>query len=74
MAARSRKGSKGKQTGYKGRGRRQPKPDSLLEQPTADAVGTVPCQLCGHPVDPKRMHPHMVRFHGAAIRSKGPPP
>ena len=43
----------------------------LLEQPIADVVGTVPCQICGHGVDPKRMHFHMVRFHGAALRSKG---
>jgi len=43
----------------------------LLEQPIAESLGTVPCKICGHPVDPKRMHPHMVRFHGAALRSKG---
>ena len=29
------------------------------------------CPICGNAVDPQRMHPHMVRFHGVAIRSKG---
>jgi hypothetical protein len=43
----------------------------LIEQPIADSSGTVLCKICGNPVDPQRMHPHMVRFHGVAIRSKG---
>ena len=55
----------------KAKGRRKPKPDSLREQPIADSTGTVPCKLCGHPVDVKRMHFHMVRFHGAAMKSNG---
>ena len=46
-------------------------PEPLLEQPIADSTANVPCPVCGHAVDPKRMHPHMVRFHGAAIRSNG---
>jgi hypothetical protein len=31
----------------------------------------VPCQLCGHPIEAKRIHPHMVRVHGVAFSSKG---
>jgi hypothetical protein len=40
----------------------------LIEQPVADSIGAVPCAVCHHPVDPKRMHIHMVRFHGAKLR------
>ncbi len=40
----------------------------LLEQPMTDVAGAVPCELCGHPVDPKRLHFHMVRCHGAVFR------
>lgn len=72
MTSHGWKGSKGKKSGGKGGRRREPKVDSLLEQPVADSTGNVPCVLCGHPVDPKRMHFHMVRFHGVAMRSKGP--
>jgi hypothetical protein len=64
------KAHKAKKGGHKGRGSKRLKTAPLLEQPIAESVGTVPCQLCGHPVDPRRMHPHMVRFHGAAFRTK----
>ena len=63
-----RKGPKGKSTGHKAAGARTRRAEPLLEQPIAESVGAVPCQLCGHPVDPKRLHFHMVRFHGAALR------
>ena len=56
------------QKGRTGRGERT---EHLIEQPIADATDTVRCPICGHPVDPHRMHPHMVRFHGVAIRSRG---
>jgi hypothetical protein len=36
----------------------------------AETAGAVPCQICGHPVDPKRLHFHMVRYHGLVFRSK----
>jgi len=71
MAPDGRRGSKRNKSVGKARGRRKPKPDSVREQPIAETAGCVPCQLCGHPVDPKRMHFHHVRFHGVAIRSKG---
>jgi len=35
------------------------------EQPLADLSSTVACPICGHPVDDKRMQPHMLRFHSA---------
>jgi len=64
--------------GPKGRGFRRKARDAgkrgaepLLEQPVAESATTVPCRICGFPVDPKRLHFHMVRFHGAALR---PPP
>jgi hypothetical protein len=65
-----RKKPHSKNGGHKGQGKRKQNTESLLEQPIADSTGAVPCPLCGHPVDPKRLHPHMVRFHGVAIRSK----
>src|ERR1035437_6233008 len=71
MAPGARKGPKGRKGGHKGSGGRGLRTEPLIEQPIAESFGTVPCQICGHPVDPKRMHPHMVRFHGAAIRSRG---
>ena len=71
MGPSGRKGPKGQRSGQKGRGGKRGQAEPLIEQPISDSIGTVPCQLCGHPVDPKRMHPHMVRFHGAAIRSRG---
>ena len=39
---------------------------SFAVQPKAIAHNSVPCPICGVPVDRKRMKPHMVRFHGAA--------
>jgi hypothetical protein len=60
----------GRKTGTVVRQRRQPRTEPLLEQPVAETAGAVPCQLCGHPVDPKRVHFHMVRYHGTAFRSK----
>jgi hypothetical protein len=62
------KGPKGERAGHKAGGTRTRRTEPLLEQPIADSVGAVPCQICGHPVDPKRLHFHMVRFHGAAFR------
>lgn len=70
-----RKGPKGRKGGPKAkgpRGSRKRRTEPLIEQPIADSTGAVPCRICGHPVDPKRLHFHMVRFHGAAFRS--PPP
>ena len=66
------KGPKGERTGHKDGGTRKRRTEPLLEQPIADSVGAVPCQICGHPVDPKRLHFHMVRFHGAAFRPPRP--
>ncbi len=71
MASHGRKGSKSKQGGHKRRGRKDPANEHVLEQPIADSTATVPCPVCHHPVDPKRMHPHMVRFHGAATKRSG---
>jgi hypothetical protein len=71
MASPGRPGKKNKKGGRKFRNREAPKTDSLREQPIAESSETVKCPICGHPVDPKRMHPHMVRFHGAAAKSKG---
>jgi len=62
------KGARAMQKGRKGIGRRT---ERLIEQPVADSSDTVRCPVCGHPVDPQRMHPHMVRFHGVAIRARG---
>lgn len=70
-APHARKGTKAKDAGGKSRGARGRGAERLLEQPVADSSGTVLCQICGHPVDPHRMHPHMVRFHGVAIRARG---
>jgi hypothetical protein len=67
-----RKGPKGGKAGHQGKGTRKRRTEPLIEQPIADSTGAVPCRICGHPVDPKRLHFHMVRFHGAAFRS--PPP
>lgn len=72
MRSPGRKGPKGKPARHKGRGSRKRSPEPLLGQPVADSAGGVPCQLCGYPVDPKRLHFHMVRFHGAAFRSPRP--
>jgi hypothetical protein len=71
MAPDGRRGSKRNKGVGKARDRRKPRTDSVREQPIAETDGCVPCQLCGHPVDPKRMHFHHVRFHGVAIRSRG---
>ena len=66
-----RKGPKGEKARHKTGGVSKRRSEPLIEQPIADSFGGVPCQICGHPVDPKRLHAHMVRFHGAAFR---PPP
>jgi hypothetical protein len=66
-----RNGSKPKKPGHKSAYKKPPATDSLLEQPIAESHGALPCPICGHPVDPKRLHPHMVRFHNVTIRSKG---
>src|SRR5664279_2198674 len=68
---RGRKGPKGKHSENKVRSGRGPRTEPLIEQPLSDTSGTVLCKICGHPVDPQRMHPHMVRFHGVAIRARG---
>jgi len=68
---RSRKGPKGKNARNKIRDGRGPRTEPLIEQPLTDTSGMVLCKICGHPVDPQRMHPHMVRFHGVAIRARG---
>jgi hypothetical protein len=72
MRSPARKGPKGRKIGRKVKGSRKRRNEPLLEQPIADSASAVPCRICGHPVDPKRLHFHMVRFHGAAFRSKGP--
>ncbi len=69
MRPRGLKRPKAKNTGYITRGRRQLRTEPRLEQPVADRTGAVPCQFCSHPVDPKRLHFHMVRYHGTAFRS-----
>jgi len=67
MSAQGWKRRKRKQGGRNGKARRT---ESLLEQPTPDSTGGVACELCGHMVDPRRLHFHMVRVHGAAFRPK----
>ena len=67
-----RKVSKGGKAGRKAKGSRKRRNEPLLEQPIANSAGAVPCQICRHPVDPKRLHIHMVRFHGAALRPQHP--
>ena len=67
-----RKGPKGEKPRHKAGGTRTRRTEPLIEQPIADSVGAVPCRICGHPVDPKRLHFHMVRFHGAAFRPERP--
>ena len=67
-AATGRNAAKGRKARHGGRGTRKRRTEPLLEQPIANSTGAVPCKLCGHPVDPKRLHFHMVRFHGAAFR------
>jgi hypothetical protein len=64
------KAKNGKKGGGRYKQKREPAPNSLAEQPGAEMSTTIPCGVCGHPVDPKRMHAHMVRFHGIAFRSK----
>jgi len=71
MSLQNRKGQKGRQGGgHKPKHGRQQRAEPLIEQPIADSAITVPCTQCGHPVDPKRLHFHMVRFHGVAFRHK----
>ena len=47
------------------------KPGSLDSQPQAITGATVPCPICGAPVNPRRMQPHMVRFHQARHEARG---
>ena len=70
-AACQERNRKAKERGVSAAARRGPSTEPLIEQPVADSSGTVLCKICGHPVDPHRMHPHMVRFHGVAIRARG---
>jgi hypothetical protein len=70
-APRGRNRPQGKKEQGKGRGGNRQRTEQFIEQPISDSSGTVVCEICGHPVDPQRMHPHMVRFHGVAIRSRG---
>lgn len=62
--------SRNKPVGRKAGIRERRRTASSLEQPIAESAGAMPCRLCGHPVDPKRMHFHMVRCHGAAFCAK----
>jgi hypothetical protein len=66
------KGQKGQKGGHKVRGSRKRSTEPSREQPIPESAGAVPCPICGHPVDPKRQHIHMVRFHGAALRPGKP--
>jgi hypothetical protein len=68
METPGRKAPKRRKTARKPTGKRKPRTDARLEQPIANFTGNVLCELCGHAVDPGRMHPHMVRFHGVAMR------
>lgn len=64
---RLRKGPKEKKAGRQFGRRERARARSLLEQPVADMSGAVPCEVCGFPVDRKRLEAHMVRFHGASL-------
>ena len=64
---RPRKGPKEKRAGRQFRRREKGQAHSLSEQPVADMSGTVPCKVCGFPVDRKRLQAHMIRFHGASL-------
>jgi hypothetical protein len=67
------RGKKSKIKKYGGRRRGGPPQKTsqrLLEQPVASPIGAVPCEICGHPVEPRRLHFHMVRVHGVALRDK----
>ena len=64
---RRRKGKKHR----KGGGGNELEAPSLADQPTLDTSDMVPCKICGHLVDPKRMQPHLIRFHGARGGWKG---
>jgi len=68
----SRKGPKRERAGHRAGGKEKQRAEPRLEQPIADSASVVPCQICGHPVDRKRLHIHMVRFHGAALRPAPP--
>jgi hypothetical protein len=74
MQSQGRRRFSRKKGGHKGSGRSQGHAEPLLEQPVAEMATTVPCPVCAHPVDPKRLHFHMVRFHGASMRPKPAPP
>ena len=67
-----RTGPKGQNAGHKVRGSSKRRTEPSLEQPIPQSAGMVPCPICGCPVDPKRQHIHMVRFHGAALRPGKP--
>ena len=71
--SRNRPASHGASRGAKARrGARKVKPERLIPQPLGQTDGALRCQICGCPVDPKRLHIHMVRFHGAALRPGQP--
>jgi ribosomal protein S8E len=70
--AHGRKEQKRGKAGRKDRGTRKRRTEHLLEQPIAETIGTVRCEICRHLVDPKRLHIHMVRFHGAELRPGKP--
>ena len=72
LRPRGRKWQKSKKAGYRTRGARKQRTQPLPEQSIGESAATVPCQICGHLVDPKRLHFHMVRFHGAAFRPQRP--
>jgi hypothetical protein len=66
---RLKKFAKPKKAGKNSFSKKRSKGAPVLEQPIVTLASSVRCHLCGHPVDAKRMHPHMVRFHAATFRS-----
>ena len=68
MSLRVRKGPKREKAHRKSNWRKPARGHSISEQPVADLSGTVPCKVCGHPVDEKRLRVHMVRFHGGSLK------
>jgi hypothetical protein len=66
-----RKQSKGGGAGHQTEAGKRSRSIPHLEQPTPNQEGAEPCRLCGFPVEPKRMHFHMVRVHGATLLHKG---
>jgi hypothetical protein len=72
LRSRGKNGPKGRPARDKARGNRKRKAEHALEQPIAQTARTVRCPVCGCGVDPVRLHIHMVRFHGVALRPGRP--